>query len=225
MTSSSKTRTKSSPRSANKYYPVFLDLADKRCIIVGGGKVAERKCYSLIKTGAKVTVISPTLSQKLEGFKQDGLIKHIKRRYKHGDMQSAFVAIAATDSEDTNNRIAADAARHNVLLNIVDNPLLCSFIVPSTVRKTGLTIAISTGGVSPAMAKTIRKELEAFYGPDFSKYLRFLKDIRIKAKNNISDKRKRRKFLDEIASPDMIKLLRRKGFREAKRVATALLNS
>lgn len=224
MTSSSKTLTKSSPRSANKYYPAFLDLADKRCIIVGGGKVAERKCYSLLKTGAKVTVISPNLTRKLEGFKQDGLIKHIKRRYKNGDMKSAFVAIAATGSEDINNRIAAEAARHNVLLNIVDNPSLCSFIVPSTVRKTGLTIAISTGGVSPAMAKTIRKELEEFYGPDFSKYLRFLKDIRIKAKKNISDKRKRRKFLDEIASPDMIKLLRGKGFREAKKAATALLS-
>src|SRR3989337_4068042 len=146
------------------YYPIYLDLTGKRCVIVGGGKVAERKCASLIKTDAEITLIAPEITKKLKGYKDKGLIKHIERTYRKGDIRSAFIVISATDSSETNERVARDAKSLHKLTNIVDTPDLCNFIVPSVFRRGTLSIAVSTGGVSPAFAKAIRNELEQIYG-------------------------------------------------------------
>lgn len=220
MTDSSKTRRKSPPPSPNKeYYPVFLDVAGKRCVVVGGGRVAERKCLSLIKAGAEVTVISPEITRRLEGYREKGLIRHIGRRYRKGDLRSAFCAIVATDVDETNRKAVADAGIHKVLLNVVDNPSLCAFIVPSVLRRGLLSIAVSTSGASPAMARAIRKELEGRYRDDFSKYLRFLKGIRVRAMADIPDKGMRERILKALASAEMVEMLIRKGFRAARRAA------
>lgn len=223
MTDSSEKQRKSQPQSANKeYYPVFLDVTGKRCVIIGGRKIAERKCSTLIRAGAKVTVISLEITRKLEGYIEKGLIRYVNRQYRSKDLKSAFIVIAATDSEETNNKVAADAAIRKTLLNVVDNPLLCDFIVPSIFRRGPLTIAISTGGVSPAMAATIRRKLEGLYGTEISRYLRFLKGFRMKAMKRIRDKRKREKFLKGLASERMMGILTREGFREAKKAALTL---
>lgn len=220
MTDSSKKLRKSQPQSANKqYYPAFLDITGKRCIIIGGGKIAERKCSTLLGAGAEVTVISPEITGRLENYRKKGLIKHICRQYRSGDIKTAFIVISATGSEKTNRKAAADAAGRGVLLNVVDNPLLCNFIAPSILRRGPLTIAISTGGVSPAMAATIRRELEGLYGTDISRYLKFLRDIRTKAMKKIRDKTKRERFLKGLASRKMMKILIHEGFREAKKAA------
>jgi precorrin-2 dehydrogenase / sirohydrochlorin ferrochelatase len=199
MINSLKRRENRLPPSANKFsYPLFLDLIGKICVVVGGGRVAQRKCLTLVKAGAAVTIISPTLTPLLEKYKRDGLIIHKKRRYQRGDIKTAFLVIAATDSEKTNKKIALDATAIQKLLNVVDNPSLCNFIVPSVVKRSLLTIAISTGGASPSMAKAIRKELEKLYGPEFSRYLRVIKKIRSKAMEEIPDKREREKFLKNL---------------------------
>lgn len=185
------------------YYPVFLNLKNKGCVVVGGGKVAERKVLSLLKSGAEVTVISPELTKRLKKESLSGRIKHIPRRYKKGDLKNAFLVIAATDSNEINEKVSEDAPH---LINVVDVPSLCNFIVPSMVKRGPLTIAISTSGVSPSMAKTIRKELEKLYGPEFARYLNSLKKIRIKAMAEIKDKKERERFLKKLAADAWKKL-------------------
>jgi len=201
------------------FYPAFLNLEGKRTVVVGGGEVAERKILALLKTGADITVISPEITKKIAKGKNKGKIKHICRRYRKSDLKNAFLVIAATDSPFINERVSKDAP---CLVNVVDTPRLCNFIVPSTVNRGPLCIAISTSGISPAFSRSIRKELEKLYGPEFVNYLKSLKKIRTKAMKMICDKKKRGEFLKAIASEKMIEMLRTEGKRETKRVAVDL---
>lgn len=178
--------------SATSYYPIFLNLKGKKCVVVGGGKVAERKALSLLRSGAKITVISPECTVGLKKENLKGRIQYIPRKYKKGDLKNAFLVIAATDSNETNRKISEDAP---YLVNVVDMPLLCNFIVPSVVRRGPLTIAVSTSGVSPSLARTIRKELEGLYGREFEKHLNYIKKMRVKALSRIKNDKKRIKFL------------------------------
>ncbi len=177
------------------YYPVFLNLKGKRAVVIGGGKVAERKILTLLKARADITVISPQLTKRLKKLK--GKIKHIPRQYRKGDLKGSFLVIAATDSQAINKKVSEDAP---CLVNVVDAPSLCNFIVPAVVRRGPLTIAISTSGVSPALSRSIRKELERLYGPELADYLRSLEKIRVQAIKEIPDRKKRTKFLKNLAS-------------------------
>lgn len=177
------------------YYPVFLDLAGKRCIIVGGGPVAERKCISLIKSGALITVIAPEITKRLRSYKDKSAIKHIARAYRKGDIATAHLVISATGSAETNRRVAKDAESLHRLVNVVDTPDLCNFIVPSVFRRGMLSIAVSTGGVSPAFAKEIRKDLEKIYGRDMAEKLKVAGKMRETAKKEIAGKKERERFI------------------------------
>ncbi len=220
MTDSSKKRKKRSRPSVNKlYYPVFLDIADRECLIIGGGKVAERKCQPLLAAGAKVTVISPKITSILEKQRDKGVLRHLRRNYRTSDIKSAFVVIVATDSEEINRKVACDAEAQGVLLNVVDNPPLCNFIVPSVLKRGNLTIAVSTGGVSPAMARIIRRRIELQFGPEFSRYLRFLKDLRKNIMKEIQDKKERGFLLKELASDRILQELLSRRFQAAKEAA------
>lgn len=201
------------------YYPAFLDLKGKKVVVCGGGKVAERKVLSLIKTGGNITVISPWLTKRLEKEKQSGRIRHIHRQYRKGDLKKAFLVIAATDSRDVNELISREAV---CLLNVVDTPDLCNFVVPSVVNRWPLILAVSTSGVSPALSRSIRKELESLYGMEICSYLKFLKRYRRHAMKLIHDKIKRKKFLVEIASERMLNMLRKKGLKQTKKVVDKL---
>ncbi len=196
------------------YYPAFLDLKDKRAVVIGGGRVAERKVSSLLKAGAKVTVISPSLTARLTKEKRKKTIIHKAKEFEKGDVRGAFLVIAATDSPETNRKAALNAP---ALVNVADVPSQCNFIAPSVVKRGPLVIAISTGGSSPALAKTIRKELEKMYGTDFSGYLRFISALRHRALAEIRDAKKRAEFLKFSGSAEMLELLRSKGFAEARK--------
>ncbi len=193
-----------------KYYPAYLDLNKRKAVVVGGGSVAERKVLSLIKAGAEIKVISPMITERLQKLKDQGLISHVRRTYRKGDVNGAFIVIAGTSSAEVNTRIASDAAH---LVNVVDLPSEGNFIVPSVVKKGPLTIAISTEGASPAVSKAIRKEIEKNYGKDFALYLRFVEKVRKQAIENITDQKKREKFLKSLASEEAFSILRSKGFR------------
>jgi precorrin-2 dehydrogenase/sirohydrochlorin ferrochelatase len=204
-----------------KYYPAFIDLHDKKAVVVGGGKVGERKVRALIKAGASVTVISPHVTANLTKLREKGVLKHIRRNYRKGDLRGAFIVIAGTSSALTNDRIAGDAPN---LVNVIDAPSQGNYIVPSVLSRGKLTMAISTEGASPAVSKAIRKEMEKLYGPEFDRYLRFLEIIRKKASAKVTDTKTRNAFLRSLASEDMLMTLRNKGFRSASLEITAALD-
>ena len=154
-----------------KYYPVNLDMTNKRCVVVGGGDIAERKVERLLECGAQVTVVSKSLTPVLKARKKTGQMDHIDRDYEDQALDGAFMVIGATDRNDVNERISKDAMTRGLLVNIVDDPDRCNFILPSLVQQGDLSIAISTGGKSPALAKKLRKELEKQYGPEYQTLL------------------------------------------------------
>ena len=195
------------------YYPAFLNLEGKKAVVVGGGKVAERKVLTLIKAGAELTVVSPLLTGRLQKEKEAKRLRHISRTYRPGDLKDSFLVIAATDSPEVNRKVAVDAP---ALVNVVDVPCECNFIAPSVVKRGPLVLAISTSGTSPAFAKAIRKEIEKSYGTVFSEYLGFVKVLRSRAMREIADTVVREKFLKSLASEDILYALRTKGLTVVK---------
>ena len=142
------------------FYPVFLNLEGRRCVVIGGGQVAEGKVLKLIDSGAKIVVISPDATQAIRAAAQRGDIEFNLRKYQAGDLQGAFLVIAATNDRIVNQAIFEEAEGLGVLLNAVDDPPRCSFIAPSIVERGPVTLAISTGGASPALARKLRETLD-----------------------------------------------------------------
>lgn len=160
------------------YYPAFLDLKDKFCVVIGGGKVAERKILALLEVKARVKVISPELTQTLVELFNQRKITWEKREYREGDLEGAWLVIAATNDPETQKKISEEAEKRRIFCNVVDVPELCSFIVPSVIRRGELVLAISTSGSSPAVARRIREILERFFGWEYEVYLRLMKNLR-----------------------------------------------
>ena len=195
------------------YYPAFIDLRGKQCIVVGGGKVAERKVAALLRSGAKVTVVSPFVTGVLANYSERKRIKHVKRKYRKGDLEDAFIVIAATSDGRVNQEVSLDAP---YLLNVVDAPELANFIVPSVMERGPLALAVSTSGFSPALAKNIRKELELLYTKEFGLFVDFLGKQRRKALADIADDGIRERIMKQIGAPEVIGMLRKEGFNAAR---------
>ena len=143
------------------YYPVYLNLRGRRCVIIGGGTVAEGKIARLLDSGARICVVSPDATPGIRQFAADGSVQWEQRKYRDGDLEGAFIAIAATNVREVNRRIFEEANQRGVMLNAVDDPPNCSFIAPSIVQRGPVTLAISTGGVSPALARKLRESLQS----------------------------------------------------------------
>ena len=167
-----------------KYYPVFLDIRDKKCVIVGGGEVAARKAERLLDCGAQVLVISPDISPAIAALKEKKIISHLAARYSGDLIHGATLVIGATDDEKINAAISLDARRQGIPVNIVDDPQKCDFILPSVVQRGDLAITIGTGGKSPALARHLREELEAKYGKEYETLLNILGSLRVKMVKN-----------------------------------------
>ena len=163
-----------------KYYPVCLDIREKRCVVVGGGDVAERKILRLLECGAVVTVVSRKLTTTLMDMVAQGKLSHVDDNYDQQYLAGIFLVIGATDREEVNDRIAADCRARGVMVNIVDDPGRCDFILPSLVSRGSLSIAVSTEGKSPALARKLREELSERFGPDYEGYLELLGWLREK---------------------------------------------
>jgi siroheme synthase-like protein len=147
---------------------VLTNLSTARCVVVGGGAVAERKARQLLDAGACPTVISPTLSAALVAWHRDGRIAHIPRLYREGDLEAAALVFAATNDAEANQQVVAEARRRGILANVADAPATGSFHTVSTLRRGDLLITVSTGGASPALAAQIRDELAERYGPEYA---------------------------------------------------------
>lgn len=162
----------------SSYYPVFLNLDGKKCVVFGGGEVALRKVKMLRDFGAEVTVISPALCPGLVTLAGSRVINALRRAYRPGDLNNAFVVIAATDEKDVNAAIASEARELGVLVNIINAPEVCDFIVPAYVRRGDVTIAVSTAGRSPALARHIRGRLEREFGEEYAALAQLIGEVR-----------------------------------------------
>ena len=141
------------------YYPVYLNLTGKKCVVIGGGPIAEDKVAKLQDAKAEVILISPTVTPALQAWAQAGDFEWQQREYQHGDLDGAFLGIAATNNREVNQEIFQEAERLAILMNVVDDPDQCTFIAPAIVQRGQVTLAISTGGASPALARKLRETL------------------------------------------------------------------
>lgn len=164
------------------YYPVFLNISGKKCVVVGGGQIALRKVGMLLDCGAKVKVISLDFCPELGRLAENREIRTLNREYRIGDLKGALIAIAATDDKRTNFEVAKEANEKGVLVNVVDAPELSDFIVPSYLRRGEITISISTAGKSPALARKIRTKLEREFGEEYVSLIRLLGEVRVEVK-------------------------------------------
>jgi len=185
-----------------RYYPVFLDIQNRPCLVVGGGPVAERKVLGLLSAGAKVTVVSPRTTKKLGELAKEDRVKHQKGRFTPGMLKGFFLAIAATDSKEVNAAVWMEAEALGLPVNVVDDPAHCSFIMPSVVDRGSLTVAISTSGKSPLLAQRLREELEKIIGTEYETLVEILGAVRKKLlKNGLSRDKKESIIKDLVGSP------------------------
>lgn len=187
------------------YYPIMIDLAGKKCLIVGGGHVACRKALSLRDAGAQITVISPEICTELE---QIDNITIEKRPYRTGDIEDFVLIFAATGNRDLNAEISEDAVKAGRQVNVVDDPELCSFIVPATLCRGSLLIAITTSGKSPALAKKIRLELEREYGPEYAEFVDLLGELRDEVKKRYETPQDREAVFDRLIESGILQVLK-----------------
>lgn len=161
-----------------KTYPIFAVIEDKPCLVVGGGAVGERKVQDLLASGAKVTVVSKTLTPALAALASQGEIVYLSEDFADNQVEGMALVMAATDDPEVNAKVSAAAQARAIWVNVADDPEHCTFIVPAQVKRGDLTLAISTGGASPALARLVREELQQHFGPEYGPYLDLLKRVR-----------------------------------------------
>lgn len=179
--------------------------------------MAERKVESLLECGATITVISPTLdTPMLKEWCRQNLFTHICRSYAPGDVEGAFLVISATDQAEVNALVANDCRTRGIMVNVVDAPELCDFIVPSVVRRGDLVISISTGGKSPLLARLLREELEERYGIEYGILVDMLGEVRQQIQSQVGEQEERRKILFRILNGGLLDLIRNGNISQAK---------
>ena len=191
-----------------RYYPIHLDIRDRHCLVVGGGSVGTRKTETLLDCGAKVTVISPRASGKLQELAQAGSISLKNRAYRTTDLESIFLVIGATDDETLNQQISHDADSRNTLCNIADRPHVCNFILPSIVHRGDLVITISTSGKSPALSKHLRKGLEDQFGEEYDQFLQLMGSIRKKLLRQSHGPEAHKQLFNQLINDGLLDLIR-----------------
>jgi precorrin-2 dehydrogenase/sirohydrochlorin ferrochelatase len=194
------------------FYPINLNIAGQLCVVIGGGNVATRKITSLLSCDARVRVISPELSAGVKQLIDKNHLEWIPRAYTTGDLQGASLAFALTDRPDIQLQIANEARKHGIPVNIADNPEACTFQIPATIRRGELLISVSTGGGSPALASTIRKELELHYGPEYGELVKLLAEIRQLTVGQGSTQEEHKLLFERLLQTNILSLLRRKDW-------------
>jgi precorrin-2 dehydrogenase / sirohydrochlorin ferrochelatase len=192
------------------FYIACLRLTGRRCVVVGGGEIGLEKVEGLLACDGRVVLISPDAVPELRELADEGSIEWIRREYETGDLEGTFIAIAATDDTDINIRVYDDAETRAMLVNVVDVPPLCNFILPAIVRTGPLAIAISTAGASPALAKRIKAQIADVYGEPYARLAVLLNEVRGWAKGTLPTYQDRKTFFEGIVNgdPDPIELLR-----------------
>jgi siroheme synthase-like protein len=192
------------------FYIACLKLKGRRALVVGGGEIGLEKVEGLLACDAGVTLVAPTAHEDLVALANEHSIEWIEREYQPSDLDGCLIAIAATDDTDTNIRIYEDAERRAMLVNVVDVPPLCNFILPAIVRTGPLAVAISTAGASPALAKRMKREIAQMFGEPYADLAVLLNEVRGWAKGTLPTYQDRKEFFEGIVNgePDPIELLR-----------------
>lgn len=191
------------------YYPIFLDLDNQKVLVVGGGEVAERKIKNLLIYGCQISIISPHLTPHLKELVARRRIHHLPHESLGAVMDDAFMVIAATDNPKVNSQIASQAKERGLLVNVVDQPGDCNFIMPSIVKRGDLQIAISTAGKSPALAKKLRTEMERMFGPEYDTFLDLLGMIRKKLLSRGQAPSRNKIVFQELVDSNLLDLIKK----------------
>jgi siroheme synthase-like protein len=203
------------PRKKFPYYPIFLDVENRDVVIIGGGAVCTRKAETMMRYGARVTVVAPEVTDEITGWAKDGRLVVARKEYDEADLEGASIVIASTDDACVNGRIARDCRRRKIPVNVVDVTHLCEFIVPAIVEHGSIQVAVSTGGKSPALARTLKENLQKFLGPEYAELNDLLGTLRPAAKKVLPTDADRKRFFDGILAKGVLDMLRDGRRREA----------
>ena len=199
-------------------FPVLLKIADRRCVVIGGGEVALRKAATLVERDGRVAVISPQLCPELKALSDKGRIEWEAREYRPGDLAGAFLAVAAADDPRVNAAVREEAEKGGVLANLADDPEGSDYQAPSFFEQGPLLITVSTRGLSPAVSRALRRMIQAWLGGSFAEALALLREFRERVKTEIPDAKRRVKFWEEAITPETLEKVRAgdlEGFKQS----------
>jgi len=197
-----------------QYYPIFLDIKGRSCLVVGGGDVGTRKVETLLECGALVTVVSLDTTETLRRLGEDKRITLDLRGYSPSDLDGRFLVIGATNDEQLNQQLSLDAEKRNMLCNIADRPAACNFILPAIVQRGDLVMAISTSGKSPAFAKKLRKDLEQEYDEAYGVFLNLMGAIRSRLLMEKHAPEEHKPLFQKIIDSEIISWIQHRQFEE-----------
>ncbi|UCG13275.1 MAG: bifunctional precorrin-2 dehydrogenase/sirohydrochlorin ferrochelatase [Deltaproteobacteria bacterium] len=193
-----------------RYYPIFLTVENRNCLVVGGGEVGARKVKTLLQSGASVRVVSPEIVPWLAEKIEEGTVEWVANYYEEQQLEGCFLVIAATDDLKLNTLIASDAERRGLLCNVVDYPQEGNFILPALIRRGALTVAVSTSGQSPALARQIRQDLEQRFGAEYADFLELMGAIRKKLLKASSVSLANKELFGRLVQSPLLELVRRR---------------
>jgi len=207
------------------FYPIYLNLRNKRVVVIGGGDVAERKVESLLHTGAEVSVISPDVTARLAELAENQAIQIQRLAYRAGDCAGAALVFTATDDAEVGAAVFREATDSGALVNTADQPALCDFIMPAVVRRGDISIAVSTGGTSPGLAAQLRNRIAGIIGPEYAQLAELLAQVRPEIRRRIPDVDRRKALHYRILNSDIIERLKRNDGEGAKRLLKEIIES
>ncbi len=190
-----------------KHLPIFVEIENRPCLVVGGGEVAARKTGLLLKYGAKITVVSPTLCPALAKLREQGRITHQARRFLPEDVEGCRLAYAATDDRAVNREVSETASARHIPVNVADDPSLCTFIMPSIIDRDPVQIAVSTGGASPVLARLLRTRLETLVPASYGRLAQMMASFRDKVRKHFADSSQRRRFWEQVLHGPIAEML------------------
>ncbi|MFC1823898.1 bifunctional precorrin-2 dehydrogenase/sirohydrochlorin ferrochelatase [Thermodesulfobacteriota bacterium] len=206
------------------YYPVFLDLRGRKVLVVGGGEVAQRKVDTLLQFGAEVYIVSRELSSRLSDYEKTDRVKVLGPEFHEDHLEGSFLVIAATDDPDLNHLIGEKAKEQGLLINAVDQPVDCNFIVPSILSRGDLLIAVSTSGKSPALAKKIRKKLEKDFGSEYGLFLILMGHLREEILSRGLPLDENRRIFHELVDSNILDSIGNKDWEEVSSIIDSILD-
>lgn len=207
-----------------RYYPIYLDLAGRTALVVGGGEIAEGKALQLLDAGARLHLVSPDLTPRLADLAARGEIRYRKGCFAAFDLLGAFLVISATNDRETNETVARLAAERRILFNAVDQPDLCQFITPALVTRGRLQISISSSGGSPSVAQRVKREISSLIGDEYGQLLELAAELRAHAKESLSTFDQRKELLHAFVESEALDLLREGRQDEARAIGLKLLS-